>query len=484
MDLRGINLEGLSGEEIDNLLVELEKIVKVSPLDYIPHPKQKEFHSQTHKIRAIFGGNRSGKTEAGTLECWYHMSGEYPDWYPLEGRISGNSRGRIVISEYKNHGNVLEEKIRKWFPADRAVIKRMMGHIETITVRHKNGSDSVAEVLTHEQNDMAFESWSGHWAWFDEPPPREKFIATMRGLVDFKGRCWLTLTPLNEPWIFDEICTKDDGRRWHVVVSIYDNPYIKKEEIATFEATMDEDSKEARLYGKFRHLAGLVYKEFDARIHIVDSGRIKLRPEWPCWFVLDPADRRPHHGVWARCDPLGTLYIFDELVFKGTIKDTSAEILKREAMMGLWPDNILRVLDPNKGRAPSVSSGLTLVNEFAQHGLYFSVNVNDDVTTGHLAVKEKLSWDKSKEFSTTNCPKLYFMRDTTKECVRQLQAYVWDDWKGVSKGSRSEKEEVKDINKDMPDCIRYLVITNPSYYNYEGEKDPESWVSKGVTGYH
>ena len=370
------------------------------------------------------------------METWFHMSGEYPEWYPKEGRIRGHNLGRIIISEYKNHGSVLEAKIRKWFPPDRTTIKRSMGHIESIEVVHRNGMTSRAEVLTHEQEDKAFESWSGHWAWFDEPPPYEKYVATMRGLVDFGGRCWLTLTPLNEPWIYDEI-NKTDGRRWSIVISIFDNPHLSKAYIDTFISTMDEDSKEARLHGKFRHLAGLVYKEFDAGIHCVESGRITLKKEWPCWFVLDPADRRPHHGLWAKCDPLGTLYIYDELVFKGTIKDTCAEIKKRETLMGLHPEGMIRILDPNKGLTPSAYNGLTLVQEFASHGVYFLTNVNDDVTLGHLAVKERLSWDKTKPFSTTNSPKMYFVKENTRECVRQIQSYVWDDWKGVSKGARS-----------------------------------------------
>ena len=111
------------------------------------------------------------------------------------------------------------------------------------------------------------------------------------------------------------------------------------------------------------------------------------------------------------------------------------------------------------------------------------MDVNDDVTLGHLAVKEKLSWDKREQFSSTNCPKLYFIREGTKTCVKQLQSYVWDDWKGVSKGARSGKETVKDINKDLPDCIRYLVVSNPYFYSMDGEGDPTAFKPTSTTGY-
>lgn len=477
------NLSSLSNEDIEALYQELKPIVSQSPSDYVPHPKQLLFHQAPHNIRAMFGGNRSGKTEAGTMECWFHMSGEYPEWYPHKQRILYANRGRIVVTDYKNGGAALEEKIKKWFPRDRLDIKHSMGHIERFYVRHKDGNQSVAEVLTHEQDDDAFESWSGHWAWFDEPPPREKYIAMSRGLVDFNGRTWFTLTPLNEPWLYDEIMGKEDGRRWFIQVSIFDNPYQSKEAIENFISKMDEDSKEARVHGKFRHLAGIVYKEFDPLIHLVSRSKIKIKDEWPTWFVLDPADRRAHHGLWAKCDPLGTIYIFDELVFKGTIKDLCDRIKIREAEYNVSTDNLIRILDPNKGRTPSAVSGLTLVNEFAQHGVYFGVDANDDVTLGHLAVKEKLSWDKTKPFSTTNCPKLYFIQERTRECVRQLQSYVWDDWRGVSKGARSEKETVKDVNKDMPDCVRYLIIKDPQWYPMEGDADPHPSRAGSVTGY-
>ena len=124
-------------------------------------------------------------------------------------------------------------------------------------------------------------------------------------------------------------------------------------------------------------------------------------------------------------------------------------------------DSVIRYLDPNKGRTPSAVSGMKLVDEFGQHEIYFDVNDNDDVALGHLAVKELLSYDKTKPISTTNSPKIYFVEEYTRECVRQLQSYVWDDWRGVSKGSRSEKETVKDVNKDMPDCVRYLAVKKP-----------------------
>lgn len=475
------DLDGLDPSEYDAVLQELEKLTKDDPWDYRPHDKQLKFHQNDKYIRAIFGGNRTGKTEAGTMEAWYHASGDYPSWYPAKHKFPSATKGRIIITDYKTGGKNMEEKLKKWFPAERTKIKKFMGHIESIYVTHKTGGTSVIDVLTHEQADMVFEGWSGHWAWFDEPPPREKYVATTRGLIDYGGFLWMTLTPISEPWLYDEVVTREDGLAWYITVDINDNPYLTEEYIKNFAASLSEDEKEARLRGNFRHLAGRVYKDFQEDIHVIPAEKANIDKTWPVWFVLDPADRRPHHGIWFTVNPLNTVYVFDEIVFKGTIKETSREILQRERLMGINPMNVIRVLDPNKGRTPSAVSGLKLVDEFASHAVYFSVSVNDDVTLGHLAVAEKLAWNKKEPLSSTNCPKLYFIKDKTKEMVRQLLSYVWDDWKGNSKGSKSEKEKPKDINKDMPDCLRYGIVFNPRWYDMRDTADPTPYAGQSWT---
>lgn len=410
----------------------------------------------------------------------------YPDWYPTAKRILGPNRGRVVVTDYaKGCGEVLEPKIMAWLPPELLIDKRktIKGHIEKLLIRHVTGGISTIDVMTHEQNDEQFEGWSGHWAWFDEPPPREKFIATLRGLIDFKGRCWLTLTPISEPWLYDEFISKATEEIFYLNVDIRDNPYISETEIKLFEAHLTDDEKEARLHGRFKHLSGVIYKNFDPAVHVISAEKVRIDSRWPVYFVLDPADRRPHHGIWARVDPFNNIYIIDEIVFKGTILDTSKEILKRELYNKIVSNDVIRILDPNKGETPSAVSGLKLKEEFAKHAVYFLTNVNDDLTLGHLAVSERLSYDKEKPLSSTNHPKLFFVKESTKECVRQLQLYVWDDWIGRSKDNRSAKEKPKDVHKDMPDCVRYLIVFNPQFYSSFSEPDPTPFRMSRSTGY-
>ena len=472
------DLANLSEAEVDRLYAQIASLQQIGPWDYVPHAKQLPFHKALYKTRVVLGGNRSGKTECGTMEAWYHASGDYPDWYPMESRFKDPTRGRIIVTDFKKGGGeVLEPKLRKWFPKDRIIKwQYCMGHLEKIMIRHISGGVSNIDILTHEQDSMVFEGWSGHWAWFDEPPPEEKYIATKRGLVDFDGVAWLTLTPISEPWIFDRLVSRTDERVWTTVMTIYDNPHLTAKAIEEYASSMPDEEKEARLHGKFRHLVGRVYKDLDESAHLIDLDKFEkmwkeAKGGWPVWFVLDPADRREQHGIWATINPMGDIFVFDEYCKTGTISETSKNVIDREAIRWkLQQDQIFRVLDPNKGNSPSISTGLKLVDEFALSNLYFQATVNDDLRTGHLAVMDKLKYDRKLPISGSNHPKLYFVRDTTRECWKQMNSYIWDDWRGSSKDNRSKKEAPKDINKDMPDCVRYLIMSNPMWFNpFESE---------------
>jgi phage terminase large subunit-like protein len=468
-------------DDLDAELARLEELERLTKTLYVPHPKQKAFHCAPNTVRAVFGGNRSGKSEMGVNEARFHATGRYPDWYPESKRWNHPTRGRIVVTDYKKGGGeVVEPKIRQWFDPETIVkCEKSMGNLVKVHIQHISGGISTFDIMTHEQDTMQFEGWSGHWVWFDEPPPRDKYIACLRGLVDFRGRAFITATPITEPWLYDEIMLNTEQDCWHIAVSIYDNPFLSEEGRKILIGSLTDEEKEARVHGKFLHLTGRVYKDLDTNIHLVDSLPFGSHA-WPVYFVLDPADRRPHHGIWAKVDPFGTIYVFDELVYKGTIKDTSKEILIRERTNHVRPMEVIRILDPNKGQTPTAATGLRLIDEFASHAVYFTATVNDDIALGHLAVKERLSYDKNQRVSSTNHPKIYFVREKTRECVKQLMSYVWDDWRGRSGADKSQKEKVKDINKDMPDCVRYLCMSNPTFFTQDdSETLPRSFSGTG-----
>ena len=82
-------------------------------------------------------------------------------------------------------------------------------------ITYRNGS--TIQLLTYNSKIDVFESWTGD-VWIpDEPPPHDIFEATARGLHVNRGKIFLFMTPLKEPWILNELI-EPEHERFDVVV--------------------------------------------------------------------------------------------------------------------------------------------------------------------------------------------------------------------------------------------------------------------------
>ena len=334
-------------------------------------------------------------------------------------------------------------------------IKRKVKNPQGIVIKYELSNGSSFDIMTHEQDTTQFEGWSGDMVWFDEPPPRDKYVACLRGLVDTKGRGILTLTPLSQPWIYDEIYVDHDKDVFCVTVDMRDNPYLSEEAIKEFESSLTEDEKEARVHGKFLHLSGLVYKEFEPTVHVIEPRNI----EGAVYFSMDPHDRTPTKMIWAKVDDFGDVYIVREASMAMTVEDISKEIKRIEKKENLVP--VRRFIDPNYGmKKLNIVTGRTIKEEFELNGIKLTL-ANDDLTAGHLKVKQYLNYDYKKPISLINRPKLYVL-NTCKEVIYGFTHYLWEEWKHMDEQERDKKEKPKDLHKHFPDCVRYLLMANPS----------------------
>lgn len=436
-------------------------------LAYIPHEQPLSFHLAPNKGRGLFGGNRSGKTEGLCAEYAMHATGEYPDWFPDNLRMKQPVRIRMVATDFsKGIDEDLEPKFEKYIP-DYMIAKKQRStqqHLAKLIL--KNGS--TIDFMTHEQPTQYFEGWSGDLAGFNEPPPRDRFVATMRGLVDRKGRWAIAATPLQEAWMFDEVYL--NPKHHCVTMTIWDNPHISRAEIDEFASMLTEDEKEARLYGKFRHLAGLVYKEFDPDLHIIPY--FKPDNDWPIWCVMDPHDRKPFCIGWFAVAPNDDVYMFREYPQQLTHQiSSSAKTPKDYAIVikdleGEGEENVVRrIIDARFGNAPKATSYETVRDQFDKHGLTFDnsymTRTLGEGDPGHQKIHEYLR----KSF-VTGRPKLYIMENCTNT-VYAFQHYVWD----------KDKEKPKDAFKDWMDVVRYGLMDGMRYLGYnDNAKRNEGWL--------
>jgi len=433
-------------------------------LYYEPYNKQYEFHTSLCTTRAIFGGNRSGKTTSGGMEFLFHMTGMYPKWYPESMRVKGAIKGRIVAKDFqKGIGEVIIPFLEEWL--DEAFVAKKYRNPIGIPVKWTLKNGSVFDILTHEQNTEQFEGWKGHVAWFDEPPPRDKYIATLRGLVDFRGRNWLTLTPLTQPWIYDEIYTCPDHERVHcVTVDMRDNPHLSEEAIAEFESSLTEEEKEARLHGRFLHLSGLVYKEFNPNHHIVDD--FEIPPLWTRYFAIDPHERTPTAVMWLAVDPKGNKWIYDELWLDGM--DLRSIALAIQAQEGQNLPRV-RLIDPHNDKDNAIAGGFNVRKELMRYGI-FCERANSDTQLGKSRIRKDLV-PVYNNFTKLVEPQLRVFR-SCRQTIYEFQHYIWDEYR-QNREEKGIKDQVKKKNDHFMDCLRYIYNFDPRFITEEDDVDSD-----------
>ena len=334
---------------------------------YIPNRVQYKAHQAKAKVIAVVKGNRMGGSTWGALEIAFHVTKDYPDWFPEERRFKGPIKIRIGTDKFFKIDSVIEPKLRSFLPPDEFVkVKRSpQGYITKMFT--KDGT--MIEFLTSEQDQMAWEGQDLDFFWGDEPCKRSHYIATMRGLLDRAGQTILSFTPLIEPWMKTEIVDKSDGKNIEIfygttrdnMFDIEGNAILREEDIARFESTLTEDEIETRIHGHFFHLRGMVYKEF-CDVHLLND--FSYSPEYtgfPVICVLDPHDRQPHHLIWAMIDRTDDIIVMHEAVREGTLKELAALIRATEQYFK-W-NVVKRLIDPNFGRKRLIGVGRTVIQE-------------------------------------------------------------------------------------------------------------------------
>ncbi len=440
------------------------------------------FHTSLISDRADLGGNRSGKTTCGIVEDAFHSTGYYPDWYPKERRLLKANVGRIFARDFRVVGEVITKDINTWFPKD-AIIDKDKNNAGVWTkyyIKHESGGISAFDIMTYEMEASQCESWSGHWAHYDEPPPRTHRVATARGLTDFRGREWFTLTPLAEPWIFDEIWMNDDVfsitcdirhnlRRFNPISKLMIG--LTSLAITDFEKKLQPDEVEARSHGKFMYLAGRVYKKWNRTVHTFNRYEMWKKgergvtmdgqppPHWDRIMLIDPHDRQNHALLWVAREPdYGLLYGYREAWIPGIFAEAVRHIRDEEMK---FRDRVqMRIMDPNFGPKMQGNSGKTVRQEFeheanrANYPMRFAFGDDRNAPAGRKAVAELMTYDSKEVVSIVNRPLLYMASDL-KECIYQVEHYIWDEYKY---GERDPKEKVKDMNTHFPDLLRYLAL--------------------------
>ena len=428
---------------------------------YQPTDKQKLFHLSKAPERWAFTGNRFGKTCMATAETVWHATGEYPEWYPKESRSPIPSRGRIVCVDFINGiEKIILPELQKWMPKAYLINGSWDDSYEKMKRKLTLSNGSFIELMSFDQEVGSFAGSSLHWVWFDEHGKREIYQENKMRLIDTSGRLWGTLTPIQGiDWEYDEIYEKRDLRNDLEIFkgSTMDNPFIGKKDIEEMTQNLNDDEKRTRLYGDFVFLTGLVYQEWNRSVHLIEPFEIPFN--WTRYSAIDPHTRTPTAVIYWVVSPRNEHFIYDELYLPDMQVKRMAEYMFAKEAGGKIAK---RLIDPAAKATNVVADGFNFINEFAKHNIFVTL-ADNRLTEGIQALKEFLK----PEFSyvvNKPMPKLRIF-NTCKNFIKEIEHYRWPDYNPNSQKDIREKPIKKDVH--LPDCARYIAISNPEYIDME-----------------
>jgi phage terminase large subunit-like protein len=330
----------------------------------------------------------------------------------------------------------------------------------------KNGS--ILQFMYYTQQAMKFEGSDLDFVWFDEPPPYDIYHANRSRLIDRDGDIWMTMTPLEEPWIFDELWEpgikgeREDTACFNMFMS--DNPHLSAKAVKEYEDTIPEEEREARLYGKWKHLIGRVFNEFDRGIHILPLRDLAHIPGgWKRIEIIDPHPKKPH--VYIRCavDPVNTLYVYEEYEVKGDVEALGNHILSTREVT---PNMI--IVDTSTLLTGDNITGLDLKKNLAKIiGPFFPAIKKPEVKTDYLRKRLQDTidlLDVSESKRDYHKRKGIFFRSNCVKSAKQIEHLIWDE--GKQKHKRTDHKAIPlKKNDDFADCVMYACAVDPKFAN-------------------
>lgn len=271
-------------EKIDYLemLAEKERRQRQDPLKYAKqHEKQQEATASDKAIRALFWGNRVGKTEWGAQEVAKYALNKHPY------RIIGEPvEIWCACPSYDAQEETTQKKLLAYLPEGSiSRVEYLRGKIvKKLTM--KNGT--IVSFKSYEQGREKFQGAGKRLIWFDEEPPHdiweECFVRVEAGV---QLDVILTMTAIKGmTWVYDDIYQATSNPDLYVSEAGWDdNPWLTEKQKEQMSRGLSAQALKVRREGKFVKRVGLVCAWWDRSKHLkhYDS----LNPTWTWYEVLD-----------------------------------------------------------------------------------------------------------------------------------------------------------------------------------------------------
>ena len=320
------------------------------------------------------------------VDRYWYVPAPYHKKPPIRIRVTGENWKahiqEVIVHEFKQWA------IKSTYKSDVEINEK------NDTIRYHNGS--TIQFMTYNAALDVYESWTGDIWCPDEPPPLPIFEAIARGLHVNAGKIFMFMTPLKEPWILNKLIEPDNARFDVTVIdglTFLDNENLVAEDTAELERggslsgdideyfrllldydnrskgehvglinkhlrkiidpyyfveiiqklqglkrvnDTEEENRDARFKGKFKHLVGLIYRTYKdfyyPNGHIVKP--FKIDTDWPVICEIDWHHSIPPFLGFYAWDKENRMYVVKEIFVQMTGEQVAHEIIRQKKANG------------------------------------------------------------------------------------------------------------------------------------------------------
>jgi hypothetical protein len=438
---------------------------------------QLEVANDIHRFKVICAGRRSGKSVLARLIL-------------LKWSLEKTGTYYLVSPTYRQAKSIHWTELRKEVPREWVAKTN-----ETeLSITLKNGS--VIELKGAENPDAlrgiklrglvideiaSIRNWE--WLWSEVLRPT---------LTDYEAPAIFISTPKGYNHFFqlyEEGQKQDTGyKSWRF--TSYDNPYIPKQEIDNAKKELTEDTFAQEYLADFRKFTGLVYKEFQREVHVIEP--FDVPQDWSIYRAIDFGSTNPTACLWIGVDGDDNFFVIEEHYKTGETIDYHAGQINASVHS--------RSVQATYGDP----SGAQWIQEFAQRGIYITpanketgTNFNSWVRFGIEKVSEKLKvipghelfniqkhmdmarpaenggslpnlQHNSDERGRQRMPSLFVFNNCTN-LIREFETYRWKEKSVTQAQDLNEPDVPEKANDHAMDALRYFAVSYKKQdSNYDG----------------
>lgn len=410
-----------------NLIPEKTSTKRVFKIPLELHPKQLEIERSTARFKIIRAGRKFGKT--------VYAQKKALDWLGKPNAVHWH-----IAPTYTQAKLISWDEFKKIIPPE-ALGKKPNDTELTMTLKngsrlHLMGSDNLDSLRGPAPTSFTFEEMAFHKpeAWYQIMRPN---------IMPHKSPGIFIGTPKGFNWVHDletEALKRisEGNKDWAVYhFSVYDNPYISKDEVE--EARRDCDNEQVwrqEYLAEYESSVGRVFGQLDGKIGGRHFRQIPVsRGTFDCYRSIDWGMRDNTAALWGFIRG-HVLYVYREYLANNLSAPAQAGVIKNQTPRN---ENVLRnALSHDAAKEDPAMKGLTVLWHFRQAGLGSVIPSSRNKSHSRAMINELIRQNRMV-IDPYSCPKL----------KKQLLAYEWKD-------TTMEKPDDSQ-DDDAVDSLHYLV---------------------------